>query len=319
MAGHKLSIIIVNYNTQDHVRKCLDSIFRFLRQEDVEVIVVDNNSPDRGIEKLISEFSQVRFLFRTCNDGFGAACNDGAGVSSGSHLLFLNPDAELTNDKIKYAVEFLSESDSAGIVSGLLTNESGKPMYSFNKFPDLKWEFFQTIGAGYDKEIERLLSKKEIKEGECFETDWFHGAFLAMRREDFVRIGGFSDKYFMYFEDVQICYDFRNKLGLKNVCIPLIRVKHATQSSLSAERIDNIRNFHMHRGKLLFIQNYGMLRRAAFILLGLLNILLRIPLVILGKKYSYHKREKLMQLLKIFKLYLSRKFLNSSKYVYVRR
>lgn len=313
-----LSIIIVNYNTAEYVRGCLRSIFKLLDLNDIEVLIADNNSPDREVEKLAIEFPEAKFIFNSRNEGFGSGCNSAAEISKGEYVLFLNPDTKLLDNSILNLVEILKADDEAGIVSGLLVNENGEPIYCFNEFPDLKWEFYQTIGTGYERAIEDLLNRDEIRNGRKFEVDWFHGAFLLMRKSDFQRVGGFDGKYFMYYEDVELCHDFKEILGLKNYCFPNVRISHSTQSSLKSESIDNIRNFHMHRGKILFTENYGFVYRNSFRLLGIANILLRIPIVMFWKKYSKHRKEKFRQLTNILRLYLSKDYLRSSKFEYIK-
>ena len=313
-----LSIIIVNYNTAEYVRSCLRSIIELLDLNHIEVIIADNNSPDREIEKLDAEFPEAKFIFNSRNEGFGSGCNSAVEISSGDYLLFLNPDTQLLDNSILNLVEFLRTKSEAGIVSGLLVSENGKPMYCFNEFPDLRWEFYQTIGTGYESVIKELLTRDEITNGRMFEVDWFHGAFLMMRKSDFQRVGGFDEKYFMYYEDVELCFDFKEKLGLKNYCFPNVRISHSTQSSLKSESIDNIRNFHMHRGKILFTENYSFVCRNSFRLLGIANILLRIPVVMFRKKYADQREEKFRQLTNILKLYLSKDFLRNSKFEYIR-
>ncbi|MBK7252919.1 MAG: glycosyltransferase [Ignavibacteria bacterium] len=96
----ELSIIIVNYNTHEYLEKCLYSILKYLRKINFEIIVVDNNSTDRSIEKLEEKFVNVKFYFLNENKGFGAGCNYAAGKSSGKYLLLVNPDIEVTNNAI---------------------------------------------------------------------------------------------------------------------------------------------------------------------------------------------------------------------------
>lgn len=312
-----LSIIIVNFNTAKFISRCLDSIRTNLSELNLEVTIVDNASPEREIEDLVSLYPEVKFLMRSENDGFGGGCNFAADKANGDLLLFLNPDTLLTDSSILKLVGYLLNHPQAGIVSGLLVNDAGEPMYCFNSFPSLKWELYQTIGIGYMNEISKMLGRPEITAGEPFETDWFHGAFLMMRKADFNRAGGFDNRYFMYYEDTELCYAFKRKLKFRNICLPDVRIKHSTQSSLEGESIDNIRNFHMHRGKLIFIENYGAIKRMAFWLLGILNVSSRIILLPLWKKFSGQRKEKFSQLCNIARLYLSNDFLENSKFKYI--
>jgi hypothetical protein len=313
----ELSIIIVNYNTYEHVLQCISSVRNFISADEAEIIVVDNKSSDRSIEKLIDAFPDVNLCLREVNDGFASGCDHGASSSQGSVLLFMNPDVLIVDDSIKLLIELLNSRTDAGIVSGVMTDDSGSPIYFYNDFPSLKWELFHLAGYGYDKEIKRLLSRNEITAGEMFEADWFHGAFLMMRRSDFINAGGFNENYFMYYEDVELCYRMVNMIGKINLCDPRVRFKHQTRSSLGNESNDNIYTFHMHRGKLLFLRNYGLARRSLIRATGFAYVISRILILPFWNKYRGHKSNKLIQLMKVLKLYLSRKYQDSSKFEYI--
>ena len=314
-----VSIIIVNYNTAKHLRECLYSIDLYLNSVEKEIIVADNNSPEREIEKIAEEYKNVKFIFRRTNDGFGTGCNDAVNVSKGKYLLFLNPDIRLIDNSIKILIDNIENSEDSGVYSGLLTDKNKNPIYCYNKFPDLLWEFYHFIGFGYERQIEKLLQRKEISEGKEFSTDWFHGAFLLIKKIDFLSVGGFDENYFMYYEDVELCYRVIKKLNKKNICFPEVRIYHHTQSSLESEKTDDVYIFHMHRGKLIFIKNYNLLKKNSIWLLGLISVILRIILLPLWTKYKGKRKFKFYQLSKVLKLYINKEYLNKSKYEYINK
>ena len=127
-----VSIIIVNYNTHEYLDKCLNSIQKNLKDLDYEIIVVDNDSPDREIEKVELNFPRVNFYFLKKNQGFGAGCNYGVKKSSGKYLLFVNPDIEFTDNSVFKLINFMEENANAGASSGLLHDENDKPAYNYN-------------------------------------------------------------------------------------------------------------------------------------------------------------------------------------------
>lgn len=313
----KISIVIVNYNTTGHVRKCLNSIKRHLNSAFVETIVVDNNSTDRSIEDLLMQFNDVVFLFRDKNDGFGNGCNAGVELSKSEYLLFMNPDVELLDDSVELLMKHLEMDDHTGAVSGVMKNESGDPIYFYNCFPSLKWELFQILGFGFDREINRLISRSEIAEKKTFEVDWFHGAFIMMRKSDFNAAGKFNEQYFMYYEDVELCYKIRNSLNKQILCLPQVSYFHETKSSVSGESLDNIYTFHLSRSKLLFIRNYSIVKRALMYSTGLVYVISRIVVLPVWRKYKGKKMIKAVQLLKIMKLYLNKEYLENSKFEYI--
>ncbi|MBK8381617.1 MAG: glycosyltransferase family 2 protein [Ignavibacteria bacterium] len=158
----ELSIVIVNYNTHEYLEECLYSMLRYLRNINFEIIVVDNNSTDRGIEKLKEKFVNVKFFFLSENRGFGAGCNYAAGKSSGKYLLLVNPDIEFTNDPVSALIRFMENNKTAGACSGLLLDEESKPAYNFNDFPDCSWELKNAYGVGVEGTISQLLSNPNI-------------------------------------------------------------------------------------------------------------------------------------------------------------
>ncbi len=316
---YDISIIIVNYNTSVHLKKCLKSIEEKLTGESIEIIVVDNDSTDREIEKFPSLFPRINFIFRKLNDGFSGGCNFGVEKSTGKYLLFLNPDIILKDNSLTKLKHHLEINIEAGIVSGVMCMEDESLLYFYNDFPSLAWEFYHLIGTGYDEKIKRLINIKEIKEGKIFEVDWFHGAFLMMRRVDFGEIGGFNENYFMYYEDVEICYMFKKILKKKNYCLPEVKFHHHTQSSLKDEKNDDKFIFHLQRGKLIFIENYSFIKRTPIYLTGLLYVISRIIYLPLWSKYRFNKSKKLNQLSKVLKLYLNKNYLYKSKFEYIRK
>lgn len=315
----EISIVILNYNTTIHLRQCLKSVFNYVKEINVEVIIVDNNSPDRDIENLAAEFPQAKFFMRETNDGFAAGCNFGVKQSTGRYILLMNPDVILLDDSIHRLKSFLDNNNDAGIVSGIMTNENNEVIYFYNDFPSLEWEVFHLIGFGYDRKISKLNDFAEKQGKNIFEVDWFHGAFMMMRKKDYLTAGGLNEEYFMYYEDVELCYKFKNKLGKKNYCIPETVYRHFTQSSISEEKNDNIFIFHLHRGKLIFLRNYAILKMLPIYLTGLAYVISRMLILPVWKKYRGRRKEKLKQLYRVLRLYLSSSFVNKSKYEYISR
>lgn len=312
-----ISIIIVNYNTGTFVKECIESIRTFYNENEIEIIVVDNNSNSSPVGNLEKLFSGVRTFFLKENGGFARGCNFGAGKSSGEFLLFLNPDVKLYEDNIMILKNFMYENNECGVLSGTMLNEELNPIYFYNNFPDISWEFYHLLGFGYDRKIKKLLGRKEINDNKMFEADWFHGAFLFIRNKDFQKAGGFNENYFMYYEDVEICYQLKKNLQKKNICLPEVKFIHSTRSSIKEEKNDNLYSFHINRGKLLFIKNYPLIKRSIIHVMGFINIALRILILPIWKKYRKNKKEKFIQLKKIMKLYINRQFLIDSKFEYI--
>lgn len=252
-----LSIIIVNFNTDEYVRDCLISIQENLTLSDYEIIVVDNNSPNRSIEKLITEFKNVEFILLNKNKGFGSGCNTGFLQSKGEYILFLNPDIKVKKDSIEKLIDNYKTDKNIGIVSGLLMDEGNKISYSFNSFPDLSWEIKEAYGICLERTIKSLLNRSEIKNKVPFEVDWFHGACILIRRDIFESVNGFDENIFLYYEDVDLQKRIK-ELGFKIVCIPSAEFYHQGESSISDDNLFDTYHRNMHISKMYYYKKNNM-------------------------------------------------------------
>jgi len=136
----ELTIIIINYNVCNEVDNCLESIYKLLKNIDFEVIVVDNNSPNRDILALESKYPQVNFEFLNENLGFGKANNYGINISKGKYILFLNPDTVIVQDFVSPIVDFIKNNKSAGACGPMLVYEDLNFQNSFGNRMGLLYE-----------------------------------------------------------------------------------------------------------------------------------------------------------------------------------
>ncbi|MGA2954104.1 MAG: glycosyltransferase family 2 protein [Thermodesulfobacteriota bacterium] len=204
-----VSIIIVNWNSTDYLRECLVSITEGTKNVDFEVVVVDNASYD-GSEKMIRrEFPGVRFVQSHENGGFARANNLGFKHSSGKILLFLNPDTRIIGSAIDEMASFLKSTPRAGAVGPkLLYGDLSLQLHSVAPYPTIlnqvldidflkrrypKWRFW-----GIKALIEHDRSPQSVQV--------VPGACVMVKREVFEEVGLFSEDYFMYGEDIDLCY-----------------------------------------------------------------------------------------------------------------
>ncbi|MCX7832909.1 MAG: glycosyltransferase family 2 protein, partial [Ignavibacteria bacterium] len=221
----ELSIIIVNYNTTEFIKNCINSIKSNINQKDFEIIVVDNNSDDRSIESLTDEYPDVKFIWQNSNRGFGAGCNIGIKNSESQYILLLNPDIEVKTNAIEILLQYIKSHHEVAICSGILLDQNNNVLYSYNDFPGLSWEFREAYGLFLKSKIKKLTTRKEIIEKLPFEVDWFHGACMMIRKDIFEKVNGFDENIFLYYEDVDLCKKIKN-LGYKIVCIPTAKFFH---------------------------------------------------------------------------------------------
>ncbi|OUU96355.1 MAG: hypothetical protein CBC35_01420 [Planctomycetes bacterium TMED75] len=275
-----LSIIIVNWNSKNYVRKCLKSIQENGDSLATQVIVVDGGSFDGCDEMINNEFSWVEFVQANNNIGFGQSNNLGATKASGEYLLLLNPDTELKPGALNHLVSSAIRSPELGIMGARLLNSDGTLQTSsvhalptpLNQFLDSelarriypKSSFFGTAKA--------YSSQKDT------EVEAVSGACMLIRSSLFNDIGGFSSCYFMYAEDMDLCFKTR-KAGLRNYHCPACEIIHHGGGS-SSQQFSKFSTVHMCESlnRYLLI-NHGSSASNIYKFLTMLNAFIRLPLL----------------------------------------
>jgi hypothetical protein len=228
-----LSIIFVNWNSTEYLRQCLESLYAHTLDIKFEIVVVDNASPQNDVSVLKEQFPDIHLILSKENLGFAGGNNVGFAQSTGENVLFLNPDTKLLDPAINTMLRHLKSLPDAGIVSCRLLNanlatepESIQPYPTIlNRVIDAQiltglWPF-RTLGG------RTALDSKSM---EPAEVDVVPGTCIMLRRDIFEKVGGFSVNYFMYAEDVDLCYKVR-QLGLKTYFLPDAAVIHYGGSS----------------------------------------------------------------------------------------
>lgn len=213
-----LSIIIVNWNSLEFLKNCVASIEATTHDVDYEIIVVDNDSPEGGCHELLALFPYVKLIALERNIGFGAANNVGAGQASGRDLLFLNPDTLVKGDALSRMMAVLDAQEEVGAVGCRLLNGDGTLQTScVQSFPTilnqlLAFDWLKRRWPGLPLFGIQALYANEGR-GTC-EVDVVSGACIMLKRKAFDQAGGFHRAYFMYAEEVDLCYCVRNA-GMK--------------------------------------------------------------------------------------------------------
>jgi GT2 family glycosyltransferase len=203
----KLSIIFVNWNSVEYLRECLASIYERTHGVEFEIIVVDNASPERGIEGLKELYPEIKIFLSKENLGFARANNLGFRNSMGAYVLFLNPDTQLTSPAINIMLDRIAGIPDAGIMGcKMLNTDLTVQITSIQKFPTilnqiLDIEFFKMRWPHCPLWDVAPLFSEDVK---LMKVEVITGACMLLRREVFERIGGFSEDYFMYAEDIDL-------------------------------------------------------------------------------------------------------------------
>jgi GT2 family glycosyltransferase len=223
-----ISIIIVNWESKDLLRKCLRSLEQYEPSRDHEIIVVDSGSFDGCGDMLSHEFGYVRFIQSQENVGFGMANNIGVRHARGSVLVLLNPDTELLQPTIAPLVACLKQLPLAGILGcKLLNSDRSLQVTCVQPFPTISNQVFDS--ASMQRRFPRMpLWTSAItydNESGPVAVEAVIGACMVMKKECFESIGGFSADYFMYAEDIDLCYETR-RIGLLTYYAPHVQLIH---------------------------------------------------------------------------------------------
>lgn len=221
-----VSIVIVNWNSKDLLRQCLQSVHEYAMELQPQVIVVDGGSFDGCAQMLDAEFPAVEFLQSKENIGFGRANNLGFTRVTGDALLLLNPDADLTQGALQAMFRELEQRIDAGIVGPRLLNTDGSLQTSVQPLP-------RPVRQAFDSEwLRRALwpfrlwgPPTDFVPDGTIEVEGTSGACMLMWSRTFREVGGFNPQYFMYAEDMDLCLKVARK-GLRIYHVPAAKVTH---------------------------------------------------------------------------------------------
>ncbi len=279
-----LSIIIVNWKSKDYLRKCVASVLRETSELDFEIIVIDSASFDGAGEMLREEFPQVRFIQSHENLGFSKANNRAFRESRGNVVLFLNPDTELVGAAINRLYSALLQLPDAGAIGGKLLNSDGTIQTScIQSFPTILNQILSAEALRRRTPRSRLWGMRALYEEprQPAKVEMISGACLMMRRKVFETIGQFGTEYFMYAEDVDLCYKAQ-QAGFSNYYVgDAVIVHHGGGSSQQARSnfssvmmFESISQFlRKTRGRIYSLCYRGALAGTALIRLLVLVIL----------------------------------------------
>ena len=199
------------------LRNCLNSILQYISNVDYEVIVMDNLSPDDSWKVLIDEFPNVKFIENTANEGFAKANNKAAKLATGEYILLLNPDTEFEGNMMKEILDFTDLQSNFGCLGVRLHDLEGRFLPESKRSVPSVYNSFEKLFTPFSskKKSKKGYYRNHIAETDIAEVDVITGAFLLMKRNLYLEINGLDETYFMYGEDIDLCYTLIRK-GYKN-------------------------------------------------------------------------------------------------------
>lgn len=223
----ELSVVIVNYNGGRRLADCLASVEREAAGKDWEILVVDNASRDGSPEAAAERFPAARLIRNSENVGFAKANNQAFRACRGEFVLFLNPDTVAFPGSLALLLKELRRDEGAGAVGPALMLGENVFQVSFGG----KVTFFRELVRKSVLNAWRQHRFRGLKRRRP--AAWVSGACLLTSHEILDHAGGFDEKFFLYFEDIDLCYRIR-ALGLSVLFVPQARVFHAGGTSASA-------------------------------------------------------------------------------------
>ncbi|MBN1223797.1 MAG: glycosyltransferase family 2 protein [Candidatus Aminicenantes bacterium] len=246
-----LAVIIINWNTKDLLRQCIDAVRTNTRRLSVQIIVVDNQSRDGSPEMVERDFPEVLLIKNKVNRGYGGAGNQGLEAARGKYALILNSDVKVNPHCLDGMFEFMESRPDIGASSCRLTFPDGTLQHSCRKFPSFKAYVLMLLG------IRRLFPNMRPFR-EYLMLDWDHseirpvdqimGSFLFLRSRAVEQVGGFDERFWMYFEEVDLCLRIR-KAGWAIVHYPYVSAVHFL--SKSSEQWGEVKKIREYQKSLL--------------------------------------------------------------------
>ncbi len=222
------SVVIVSFNTRDILRSCLEALYRAIGEHPIEVVVVDNASRDGSADMVAAEFPAVQLVRSGINLGFAAGNNAAFGHARGRYVILLNPDTLVDREALDRAIAGMDAAADVGLAGGRLLNRRGEDEPAGRLFPSLLNDFLALSGLAARFPKSRLFGRFDrtwAPPTEPADVDWVPGAFTIIRREVLDRIGIFDERFFLYYEEVDLCR--RVKAAGWRVCYwPDIVVRH---------------------------------------------------------------------------------------------
>ncbi|MHB8992743.1 MAG: glycosyltransferase family 2 protein [Chloroflexota bacterium] len=249
--GLVLTVIVVNWNTRELLRRCLLSLQLAPDAAGAQLVVVDNASSDGSAEMVRSQFPRVELIPSGANLGFAGGNNLALSRALGRYVLFLNPDTEVNPGAIGSMVHYLDDRPEVALVGTTLLNPDGSLQPSCHRY----YGFWHTVR--YNRLVDRLAGAGELssvnRESRPGDVDWMTGACLLVRKSVLDQVGWFDPGFFVYGEEIDLQYRIK-KAGWRVSYLPSCGVVH--HGGQSARQAGLAASLHDYRGRWLFLRKH---------------------------------------------------------------
>jgi N-acetylglucosaminyl-diphospho-decaprenol L-rhamnosyltransferase len=229
-----LTALIVNYNTRDLLRPCIDALRASAAGLRLQIVIVDNASRDDSATLLKSDFADCDLLFNTANVGFGRANNQALALARGRHVLLLNTDAFVAPDSIGRTLRYMESHPACALLGVRLVGRDGVLQPSCRYFPTPWNEFLVRTGLARWFPRTRLVDDMAWDHASPRECDWVPGCYYLVRKSVVDRVGLFDPRFFLYYEEVDHCRAIKAAGGQVMYC-PETTVVHIGGESAKSD------------------------------------------------------------------------------------
>ncbi|WP_094028328.1 glycosyltransferase family 2 protein [Nocardia cerradoensis] len=246
-----VGLALVTYQSAEDLPGFLETLPAAVEPYTVDVVGIDNVSTDRSAE-IVEEFGG-RVIRNTRNVGLAAAINQGAAATDRQWILVANPDTKLTPGSIAALIETAKTDDRIGMIGPRILRLDGEPYPSGRRFPSLAVGIAHALLGGTWPNNPATRRYFGTPVTEVSDVDWISGCCMLFRREAFEAVGGFDDRYFLYFEETKMALDM-HRGGWRVVLDPRVEIRHREGGSMRSAPFRKVRSHH--RSALRFYCDY---------------------------------------------------------------
>lgn len=289
-----VSIIIVNWNTRDILRDCLESVYEQTKDISYEVIVIDNASSDDSVQMIKSKFPQVILIENAENRGFASANNQGIQIAKGRYCLLLNSDTIVLDGAIQKTLAFADQHPEAAVVGCKVLNSDRSLQPTCFMFPSLLNLF---LSATYLYKIfhhSRFFGREQMTwwdRNDVSEVDVVTGCFMLVRNKAIEQVGLMDESFFMYAEETDWCYRYIQS-GWKNIFYPDAAIIHLGGQSSKIVKVKMLNQ--LRKSVLQFMKkHYSGIQFRLGALLMFIFCLVRIPVWLIVAFFPARRKQAL--------------------------
>ena len=261
-----LSIIIVNWNTNSLLQKCLESIVKFTHDIHYEIIVVDNGSSDGSVEMVTSLFPTVILIQNDKNEGFSKAANKGLKVATGVDVLLLNSDTYIKENTFAKMVNLMEKQKHIGAMTCKVLYPDGRPQSAYCRFPSLAGMIYEIISIIKLFSHSKIFHKHDVSQWdysiskELKDDLWPGGGCLMIKGEVIKKVGMMDENYgYAYMEDADLCYRIKNAgYSFYYLAEATVYHYHSYSVSKSSQEFKDILTLNLQQNRYHFFKkHYG--------------------------------------------------------------